>query len=89
MGRRTNVRERSVESDVVIQCVDKKEFVKDGALQFKNFRINFHKFYSLFSTGLSHLSHDITNFPPAFTEQRRFTFQGTAICIILYIYLVV
>jgi hypothetical protein len=32
-----------------------KQFVKDGASEFQNFRVNFHKFHALFSTILSQL----------------------------------
>jgi hypothetical protein len=42
----------SVVSYDLVQSVDKK-FVKDGASQFQNFRVNFHKFHALFSTRLS------------------------------------
>jgi hypothetical protein len=41
----------SVVSDDFVQSVDLK-FVKDGALQFQNFCVNFHKFRVLFSTRL-------------------------------------
>jgi hypothetical protein len=44
----------SVVSDDLVQSVDQK-FVKDGASQFQNFCVNFHKFHTLFSTGLSQL----------------------------------
>jgi hypothetical protein len=44
----------SVVSDDLVQSVDLK-FVKDGASQFHNFRVNFHKFHALFSTRLSQL----------------------------------
>jgi hypothetical protein len=44
----------SVVSEDLVQNVTKK-FVKDGALQFQNFRVNFHKFHALFSTRLSQL----------------------------------
>jgi hypothetical protein len=39
-------------SDDLIQCWPKKS-VKDSALQFHNFHVNFHKFHALFSTRLS------------------------------------
>jgi hypothetical protein len=39
----------AVVSDDLLQSVAKK-IVKDGASQFQNFRVNFHKFYPLFST---------------------------------------
>jgi hypothetical protein len=42
----------SVVCDYLVQSVDKK-FVKDGALQFQNFRVNCHKFRALFPTRLS------------------------------------
>jgi hypothetical protein len=42
----------SVVSDDIVQSVDQKS-VKDGASQFRNFRVNFHKFHALFSTRLS------------------------------------
>jgi hypothetical protein len=35
--------------------------VKDGASQFQNFRVNFHKFHALFSTRLSQLGYAITS----------------------------
>jgi hypothetical protein len=55
---RTNVHDEersvrpSVVSDDLVQSVDKK-FMIDSASQFQNFRMNFHKFHSLFSTRLS------------------------------------
>jgi hypothetical protein len=42
----------SVLSDDLVQMLTKK-FAKDGASQFQNFHVNFHKFRSLFSTRLS------------------------------------
>jgi hypothetical protein len=39
-----------------------KKFVKDGASQFQNFRVNFHKFHALFSTRLSQVGSAITRF---------------------------
>jgi hypothetical protein len=56
---RTNIHDEewSGRSSVVIddhaQIVDKK-IVKDGALQFQNFLLNFHKLHWLFSMRLSH-----------------------------------
>jgi hypothetical protein len=50
---RTNVHDEewsgrpSVVSDDLVQSVDKK-FVKDGASQFQNLHVNFHKFLALF-----------------------------------------
>jgi hypothetical protein len=44
----------SVMSDHPFKSVDQK-YVKDGASQFQNFRLNFHKFHALFSTRLSQL----------------------------------
>jgi hypothetical protein len=40
-------------SDDLVQIVDQKT-VKDGASQFQNFHMNFHKFHALLSTRLSH-----------------------------------
>jgi hypothetical protein len=39
-------------SDDLVQSVDQK-FMKDGASQFLNFRVNFHKFHALISKRLS------------------------------------
>jgi hypothetical protein len=36
--------------------------MKDGASQFQNFCVNFHKFQALFSTRLSELGYAITSF---------------------------
>jgi hypothetical protein len=44
----------SVASDELVQVLTKK-FVKDGALQFQNFHVNFPKFYALFFTRLTQL----------------------------------
>jgi transposase len=44
----------SVVSDDLVRSVDQK-FVKDGALQFQDFRVNVHTFQALFSTGLSQI----------------------------------
>jgi hypothetical protein len=44
----------SVVIDGLVQSVDQQS-VKDGSLQFQNFRMNFHKFHILFSTRLSQL----------------------------------
>jgi hypothetical protein len=41
----------SVVSDNLVQSVDLK-YVKDGASQFQNFHVNFHKFHAIFSTRL-------------------------------------
>jgi transposase len=43
-----------VVSDDLVQSVDEK-CVNEGASQFQNFRVNFHKFHALFSTRLSQL----------------------------------
>jgi hypothetical protein len=51
----------SVVSDDFVQNVDIK-FVTDGASQFQNFRVNFHKFHALLSTRLSQLGLAITSF---------------------------
>jgi hypothetical protein len=42
-----------------------KKFVKDGASQFLNFHVNYHKFHALFSTRLSQLDYAITSFAQA------------------------
>jgi hypothetical protein len=42
----------SVVSDDLVQSVDNKS-VKNGASQFQNFRVNFHKLHAVFSTRLS------------------------------------
>jgi hypothetical protein len=39
-----------------------KKLVKDGALQFQNFHVNFHTFHSLFSTRLSQIGWAVTRF---------------------------
>jgi hypothetical protein len=39
-----------------------KKFVKDGASQFQNYHVNFHKFQALFSMKLSQLSYAVTRF---------------------------
>jgi hypothetical protein len=39
----------SVVSNDLVQSVDQK-LAKDGAPHFQNFRVNFHKFHTLFST---------------------------------------
>jgi hypothetical protein len=44
----------SVVTDDFVQSINKK-FVKDGASHFQNFRVNFHKLHTIFSTGLSQL----------------------------------
>jgi hypothetical protein len=47
-------------SDDLVQSVDKKKkIVKDGASQFQNFYVNFHKFHALFSMRLSQLGYAI------------------------------
>jgi hypothetical protein len=57
---RTNIHDesRSVRpfavSDDLVQSVEQKN-VKDGASQFQNFHVNFHKFHALFSMRLSQL----------------------------------
>jgi hypothetical protein len=51
----------SVVSEDLVQSVDQK-FVKDGASQFQNFYVNFHKFHALFSVRLSHLGKAVTSF---------------------------
>jgi hypothetical protein len=51
----------SVVSNNLVQIVDQK-FVKDGASQFRNFRVNFHKFHALFSMRLSKLGFAIIRF---------------------------
>jgi hypothetical protein len=43
----------SVVSDVLFQEWT-KQFVKDGASQFQNFHVNFHKFHPVFSTTVLH-----------------------------------
>jgi hypothetical protein len=45
----------SVVSADLIQSVDPKKIVKDGASEFQNFRVNLHKYHQLFSTRLSQL----------------------------------
>jgi hypothetical protein len=44
----------SVESDDFVRNVDQNIFMRDGALQFLNFRPDFHNFPAIFSTKLSH-----------------------------------
>jgi hypothetical protein len=51
----------SVVRDDYIQSVQ-QIFVKDGAAQFQNFCVNFHKLHVLFSTKLSQLGYAITSF---------------------------
>jgi hypothetical protein len=51
----------SVVSDDLVQSIDKK-FVKDDASQFQNFRVNFHKFHTLFCTRLPQSGCAITRF---------------------------
>jgi hypothetical protein len=57
---RTNVHDEersgqpSIVSDDLVQSVDQIS-VKDGASQFQNFLVNFHKFHSLFLTILPQL----------------------------------
>jgi hypothetical protein len=46
--------ERSDRPTEVLKVLTKK-FVKDGASQFQNLLVNFHKFHALFSTRLSQL----------------------------------
>jgi hypothetical protein len=48
------VGQASVVSDDLVQTVDLK-FVKDGTLQFQNFRVDFNQFHALFSMRLSQL----------------------------------
>jgi hypothetical protein len=38
-----------------------KKFVKDGASQFQNIRVNFHTFHTLFSARLSQIGYAITS----------------------------
>jgi hypothetical protein len=51
----------TVVSDDLVQSVDQIS-AKDGASQFQNFHVNFHKFHALFSTRLLQLGQAITNF---------------------------
>jgi hypothetical protein len=37
----------------LVQSIDKKIFGEDITSQFQKFHVNFHKFYELFSMGLS------------------------------------
>jgi hypothetical protein len=46
-------------SVMILFKVFNKNFVKDGASQFQNFRVNFHKFYALLFTRLSQLGQAI------------------------------
>jgi hypothetical protein len=41
---------------MILSKVLTKKFVKEGASQFQNFRVNFHKFHVLFSMKLSELA---------------------------------
>jgi hypothetical protein len=45
----------SVVSDEIVQSFDQKNLVKEGASQFQNFHVNFHKFHLLLSMRLSQL----------------------------------
>jgi hypothetical protein len=58
MGENFHEEKRSdrpiVVSDDLVQSVDQK-FIKDGASQFHNLRVNFHKYHALFSTRLPEL----------------------------------
>jgi hypothetical protein len=56
---RTNVHDEERSGRPAASCSElkllTKKFVKDGASQFRNFYMNFHKFHQLFSTRLTQL----------------------------------